>query len=162
MRKILVSACLLGEVVRYDGTQFATDSQLARWQQQGRLVSVCPEVAGGLPVPRSPAEIVGGDGGQVLAGDAQVIVATREPVTDYFLRGAFKALALCEKHQIQLAILKSRSPSCGNEQCYDGGFNRRLVEGQGVTAALLQQHGIRVFSELQLEEAARWLDVPGK
>ncbi len=157
MEKILVSSCLLGEAVRYDGTDCRVEGALSRWQQQARVVAICPEMAGGLSVPRLPAEIEGGQGLAVLDGSAEVIASSGISVSRYFLQGASRALALCEQHNIRLAILKSRSPSCGNERCYDGRFTGMLVAGQGVTAALLTRNGIRVYSELQLTEAEDWL-----
>jgi uncharacterized protein YbbK (DUF523 family) len=157
VQKILVSACLLGERVRYDGGDSrATSDALARWQREGRLVSICPEVAGGLPVPRAPSEIQGGDGNDVLDGRAQVRNASSD-VTSAYLAGAHQTLALAQASGARVAILKSRSPSCGNARIYDGTFTRTLRDGAGVTAALLARHGIAVFSEDQVDEAAAHL-----
>ena len=157
--KVLVSRCLLGHRVRYDGGASGPYAQLAQWQAEGRVIALCPEVAGGLPTPRAAAEIPGGQGVEVLAGKAAVITTEGEDVTEAFVSGARQALALVERHGIRLAILKANSPSCGNRLTYDGSFNGVKVEGQGVTAALLTRAGVQVFSELELEEAAKALGI---
>ncbi|RJG49450.1 DUF523 domain-containing protein [Motilimonas pumila] len=142
MEKVLVSACLLGAPVRYDGTSKAVQHPLlSRWQQEGRLIALCPEQAGGLSTPRAPAERQG----------ERVITVQGQDVTAAFLRGAQHALSTCLRHNISFAILKENSPSCGVTQAYDGSFQGQLVTGEGVTTALLRQHGIAVFSEQQLE-----------
>lgn len=156
-QKVLVSRCLLGHRVRYDGGASGPYGQLARWQDEGRIIALCPEVAGGLPTPRAPAEIPGGQGLDVLNGKAPVITCEGEDVTAAFMDGAQQALALVNRHGIRIAILKANSPSCGNVQTYDGSFSGVKVEGQGVTAALLAGAGVQVFSELQLDDAARAL-----
>ena len=157
--KVLVSRCLLGHRVRYDGGASGPYAQLAQWQAEGRVIALCPEVAGGLPTPRAAAEIPGGQGVEVLAGKAAVITTEGEDVTEAFVSGARQALALVERHGIRIAILKANSPSCGNRLTYDGSFRGVKVEGQGVTAALLTRAGVQVFSELELEEAAKALGV---
>ncbi|KMM78800.1 DUF523 domain-containing protein [Pseudomonas deceptionensis] len=155
--KLLISRCLLGHRVRYDGGASGPYAQLAQWQAEGRVIALCPEVAGGLPTPRAPAEIPGGQGAQVLDGTAPVMTVEGEDVTAAFVSGARQALALVQQHGIGIAILKANSPSCGNVLTYDGSFSATKVEGQGVTAALLIRAGVQVFSELQLEEAAEAL-----
>ena len=157
--KVLVSRCLLGHRVRYDGGASGPYALLAQWQAEGRVIALCPEVAGGLPTPRAAAEIPGGQGVEVLAGKAAVITTEGEDVTEAFVSGARQALALVERHGIRIAILKANSPSCGNRLTYDGSFRGVKVEGQGVTAALLTRAGVQVFSELELEEAAKALGV---
>ena len=157
--KVLVSRCLLGHRVRYDGGASGPYAQLAQWQAEGRVIALCPEVAGGLPTPRAAAEIPGGQGVEVLADKAAVITTEGEDVTEAFVSGARQALALVERHGIRLAILKANSPSCGNRLTYDGSFSGVKVEGQGVTAALLTRAGVQVFSELELEEAAKALGI---
>ncbi len=159
MKKILVSACLLGNPVRYDGRSKALDnSDLDALLAQDRIISFCPEVAGGLPVPRAAAEIQAGDGNAVIARQAQVKARDGTDVTDYFLAGAQQALALCREHDITVAVLTESSPSCGSGQVYDGNFNRSAVSGSGVTTALLRQHGIKVLNQHQLEAARRHLE----
>ncbi len=153
--RILVSACLLGHPVRYNGLDKKTDDDhLRRWVSEGRVVSVCPEVAGGLPVPRPPAEIAGGGGGAaVLSGEARVIALTGADVTLEFVHGADHALAKAAEHGIRVAVLKEGSPSCGSSYSYDGSFTGARVPVPGVTAARLAAAGLRVFSEHELAAA---------
>lgn len=155
MELVLVSACLLGEAVRYNGSDKRSDHAiLQRWRQEGRVVAICPEVAGGLPVPRPPAEIVNGAGGaSVLAGTAHVLASTAHDVTAEFIRGAEVAAQLAQSHGIRVAVLKEGSPSCGSSYTYDGTFTGTRAVHPGVTTALLQQAGVRVFSEHQFAEA---------
>jgi uncharacterized protein YbbK (DUF523 family) len=147
----LVSACLLGIRTRYDGGCCPV-YQLIQLAARGLAVPVCPEVAGGLPVPRPPAEIVGGDGQAVLDGQARVLTIDGEDVTEAFLSGARQALETAQCLGIRQAVLKEDSPSCGLGRIYDGTFSDRMVSGQGVAAALLQRNGITVLSEEDLEE----------
>ena len=159
MIKVLVSSCLLGEKVRFHGQDASCASEvLDRWRAEGRIVSVCPEVMAGLPVPRQPAEITGGDGHAVLRKDAYVSDSTGADITTVFLQGARLALEAALASQVRLAILKDGSPSCGSGFIYDGTFRGQRSQGQGVTAATLSRAGIRVFNERQLDEAARYLD----
>ncbi len=152
MHKILISRCLLGEKVRYDGGDNLLDNPILRtWQQQSRLVPICPEVAGTLPTPRPPAERIFD-----VAGN-KVITISGDDVTEQFNLGAQAALSLCQRHQIKLAILKQSSPSCGSEQIYDGRFVGQKIPGQGVTTELLRQHGIAVFGEDALADAEQFL-----
>ncbi|GAA1004990.1 hypothetical protein Aple_035670 [Acrocarpospora pleiomorpha] len=159
MDRILVSACLLGSRVRYDGrAKTSEDTLLADWRAEGRLVSFCPEVAGGLPVPRPPAEIERGSGGNaVLDGTARVLRPDGTDVTPAFVTGAHAALATARRHGIRLAILKEGSPSCGPLKISDGTFSGHTTPEQGVTAALLTAHGIRVFNEHDIAAAATYL-----
>ncbi|MDD2092001.1 DUF523 domain-containing protein [Pseudomonas guariconensis] len=156
--RVLVSACLLGQPVRYDGRDSGHPDLLQRWQAEGRVVPLCPEVAGGLPTPRPPAEIPGGQGAAVLDGQAQVVTVTGLDVSEAFLAGARQALALVREHGIRVAVLKAGSPSCGNRLTYDGTFSGVKVPGEGVTTALLRREGVLVFSELELEDAQRALE----
>jgi len=159
VERILVSACLMGRRVRYDGgAKTSDDALLAAWRAEGRLVPCCPEVEGGLPVPRPAAEIeAGADGSAVPAGAARVLTADGTDVTAAFLAGARTALAVATSAGIKMAILKEGSPSCGVLSVYDGTFSGRRTPGRGVTTALLEQHGIRVFTEDQIPEAAAHL-----
>ncbi|GGL98272.1 DUF523 domain-containing protein [Pseudomonas asuensis] len=157
MEKILVSRCLLGHRVRYDGGAHGPFDQLGAWLAEGRVVALCPEVAGGLPTPRPPAEIPGGQGAAVLEGKKSVITDTGEDVSAEFLAGAGQAIALVEQHHIRMAVLKARSPSCGNHENYDGTFSGRRVPGEGVTAAALRRAGIKVFNEGELDKASAYL-----
>ncbi len=152
-RKVLVSSCLLGERVRYDGVVKKTDSLLRELFLRGEVIPVCPEVDGGLGVPRPPSEILSGEGEDVLEGRSRILNSVGEDVTEAFVRGAYRALQLCRQYRIKVAILKSKSPSCSREKIYDGSFSRRLKEGRGVTVALLEREGIVVFDETQIEAA---------
>ncbi|WP_448213980.1 DUF523 domain-containing protein [Colwellia sp. MEBiC06753] len=150
MDKILVSACLLGAKVRYDGqAKPLLNRKLTRWQQQGRLITVCPEVAGGLSIPREPAE---------LQANGLVITTNGANVTAAFIQGAQHALHLCQRHQIRYALLKESSPSCGSQWRYDGNFSGQKIAGQGLTAELLIKHGIAVFSEENIEQLIELID----
>jgi len=152
--RVLVSACLLGERVRYNGNDaLCASGILDRWAREGRLVPFCPEVSGGLPVPRPAAEIGADDGRAVLRGAAQVRDREGRDLTPFFLDGARGALAAARAHDARVAILKDGSPSCGTGAIYDGTFTGTRRAGPGVTAALLEDAGIRVFSERELDEA---------
>lgn len=157
--KILISGCLLGEKVRYDGKAATVENNLlAQWQTEGRLVSVCPEVDGGLTIPRLPAEMSGSSNGKdVLMQIASIKRKDGADVTAAFLKGANHALAVAKKHNIKIAVLKDNSPSCASRMIYDGSFSGKKVPGQGVTAALLEENGIKVFSENELAAAESYL-----
>ncbi len=159
MKKLLVSACLLGDPVRYDGqAKKLQHDALDQLVAQQRAIAFCPEVAGGLSVPRAAAEIQGGDGSAVIAGNARVTTGSGEDVSAQFIQGAQQALDLCRRHGIGIAVLTEFSPSCGSGTIYDGSFTRERVAGDGVTAALLRAHGIRVFNQHQLADALACLD----
>lgn len=143
---ILVSACLAGCACRFDGSA-GTQDELARLVFEGRAVMVCPEEDGGLGTPRPAAEIVGGDGHDVLAGRARVMTGGGEDVTASYVRGAEVALTAARAAGAQTAVLKARSPSCGKSVIYDGSFSRTIRPGDGVTVALLQENGIEVVSD---------------
>lgn len=143
---ILVSACLAGRACRFDGAA-APDDVVTTLVAEGRAVLVCPEEDGGLGTPRPAAEIVGGDGHDVLEGRARVLTRSGADVTEHYVRGAQIALETARRSGATAAILKARSPSCGKGCVYDGSFGRVLQEGDGVTAALLQREGIEVVTE---------------
>ena len=147
--KILISACLIGEPVRYDGkSNLISNVLIKNWLAKGILLPLCPEVAGGLNTPRPPAEI-----------KANGLIKTQEgiDVTTEFQRGAEFTLQQALKYNIKIAILTEKSPSCGSQLIYDGTFSRKLIKGQGVTAKLLEKHGIKVFNQFQLIEADQYL-----
>lgn len=160
MDYVLVSACLLGQPVRYDGRSVPDgDAVLAAWQHAGCVIAVCPEVAGGLPIPRAPAEIEPGATAMgVLAGHARVMAVSGDDVTTHFVQGAHAALAVARRHHIRVAVLKEGSPSCGSSYVYDGHFARHRQPGAGLTAQLLRQAGLQVFSEKQWAQAHAWLN----
>ncbi|TWG05045.1 DUF523 domain-containing protein [Streptomyces brevispora] len=143
MESVLVSACLQGVPCRFDGRGKASPEMAAAIGER-RPVSFCPEVAAGLPTPRRPAEIVGGDGHDVLDGRARVVDDTGHDVTEAFLDGAGRALEAARRAGCTEALLMARSPSCGRGAVYDGTFTGELREGDGVAAALLERHGITV------------------
>lgn len=136
---ILVSACLLGENCKYSGGSNRCPAVL-EFVQGHRVIPVCPEVLGGLPIPRSPAEIV----------DGQVINRDGVSVDREFRAGAAKALEIARQQGAELAILQPRSPSCGAKEIYDGSFTGQKIPGQGVFAALLAEAGIPVLDAADL------------
>lgn len=146
---VLVSACLAGRACRFDGSA-NPDDEVARLVAEGRAVLVCPEEDGGLGTPRPPAEIVGGDGADVLAGRAKVMTKGGRDVTAEYVAGARIALKAAREAGAERAILKARSPSCGKGCIYDGSFTRTPQEGHGVTAALLLAAGLDVVTEEEL------------
>jgi uncharacterized protein YbbK (DUF523 family) len=160
VEKILVSACLLGAKVRYHGGDAACDHPiLQRWFEEGRLVSVCPERDGGLPTPRPPAEIVGPNAGEgVVQRFAVVRTAAGADISDAFRRGAETALETAKRLGIRIAVLKEGSPSCGSSFVYDGTFSGTRVAGHGVTTALLESNGVRVFDEASIDAAYAWVE----
>ena len=140
---LLISRCLCGEPCRYDGLSKGLDADvLGALSARYILVPVCPEVEGGLPTPRPPAERVGD----------RVCTQAGADVTAAYERGAQAALRLCRVHGCERALLKERSPSCGCGQVYDGTFTATLTQGNGVTADLLCQSGIAVYGESQVYE----------
>ena len=158
MIHVLVSACLLGEKVRYNGgDSLSSHPVLRHWIDEGRVVAFCPELAGGLGVPRPAAEIQGGSGDAVLDGTARIVTGTNTDVTAAFVRGATLASEAAQARSVRLAILKEGSPSCGSSRIADGSFSGAKVPGRGVTAALLERAGVRVFSELEIDAAAAYV-----
>jgi uncharacterized protein YbbK (DUF523 family) len=156
---ILISACLLGNPVRYDGTDLFIDHPLIKeWLDQGRLIPVCPEVEGGLSVPRAPAEIKTGDGKLVLGGKSRVIDSEGEDVTNSFIKGALKSLKMALDNDCVAAILTEHSPSCGSNRIYDGTFTNNKRDGLGVTTSMLEQNHIPVFNQEQLEDLQEYLE----
>lgn len=142
MNKILVSACLMGFRVRYNASEKARmNAQLARWQQEQRLVIHCPELAAGLPVPRPPAEIMSADGKDVMRGQARIIENTGQDVTAHYQLAAWLALRAAQESGCSAALLTDGSPTCGSEFIYDGSFRGIHKAGRGVAASLLAEHG---------------------
>ena len=134
--KILVSACLLGVSVRYDGKSKANEELIEKLKDYD-FIPICPEVWGGLPTPRVPSEII----------NDKVINKDGIDVTDNYMRGAIETLNLARKFNIKKAILKSKSPSCGKNKIYDGSFTGSLIDGNGITAKLLMDNDIEVLTE---------------
>ena len=148
MVKVLVSSCLVGSKVRYNASCLSIPEPELLWlTSKVELVIFCPEVSAGLPTPRAPAEIIAGKGVDVLDGLANVVGNDGIDVTTQFVSAAENALQLCQKQQIKYAILAEGSPSCGSSKIYDGTFNGIKIDGSGVTTALLERHGIAVYSQ---------------
>ena len=172
MEKILISACFLGEKVRYDGkANTLTHSIIEQWRVEKRLISVCPEVYGGLVTPRVAAEIqpvaikVNPPNPPSILQDKHALVKQNkiltqqgENVSEAFYRGANIALELCLENNIRFALLKESSPSCGSTTIYDGSFTEKKIAGEGLTTKLLRQHGIEVFGEHAIIELAALID----
>ncbi len=140
-QKIVVSACLAGIPCRYDGAA-RPDEEMMRLAKEKKAIPACPECMAGLKSPRPPAEIQGGSGADVLDGHAAVMNKEGIDITAEFLLGAEKFLAFVRANNAERVVLKSKSPSCGVSQIYDGTFGGSLIEGSGVTAALLLRNNI--------------------
>lgn len=138
---ILVSACLAGVNCAWDGRD-RLDPEIKKMVDSGLAKAICPEVAGGRPVPRTRTEITGGSGEDVLEGMARVYDENGIDVTAEFLKGAEAALNMAKRFNIKEAVLKSKSPSCGVGKIYDGTFKGKLLHGDGVTTALLKKEGV--------------------
>lgn len=139
--RILVSACLMGVGCRYDGKSNQLP-QLEQLMKQHTCIPVCPEIFGGLPTPRVPAER---QGSKIMTQDGQ-------DVTQQFVQGTAEVLRLADLYHCKAALLKERSPSCGSGQIYDGTFTKTLTEGDGLTAEMLKRKGISVYGESQIGE----------
>jgi len=141
---ILISACLLGVNCRYNGTGGSID-ELEELKECACLIPACPEILGGLPTPRPPAEITGD----------KVITCEGGDVTGPYHRGAQEALKLAKLFSARIAIMKERSPSCGAGEIYDGTFTHTRIPGDGIASALLKQNGIEVYGESRISEVIR-------
>ena len=146
---IFISACLLGIPCRYDGNSKPLPQLVELIQKNQLIIPFCPEIQGGLSIPRLPAEIVAGDGMMVLNGKAKVINEKGEDYSGQFLKGAEAVLRMAKELNPKLVILKSKSPSCGKGEIYDGSFGGSLKQGDGVTTALLKQDNFEVCSEVE-------------
>ncbi|WHY71013.1 DUF523 domain-containing protein [Fictibacillus enclensis] len=145
---ILVSSCLAGLEVRYNGTH-SLDNRISKLVDENKAVTICPELLGGLLTPREPAEIVGGDGEDVLDGKARVVEKSGNDVTELYIKGAYATLEKAKKMDATLVVLKENSPSCGSLMIYNGEFKGNKIVGNGVTSALLKRNGLQVISEEQ-------------
>ncbi|HEY0215389.1 MAG TPA: DUF523 domain-containing protein [Cellulomonas sp.] len=154
MLPVFASGCLGLARLRYDGRSVPVDSPVwQEWEVEGRLVQFCPEVAAGMPVPREPAEIVGGTAADVLAGRARVLGRSGADQTAVFLRAAELGLAQIRALRPALAVLVDRSPSCGSSVVYDGTFTGTRVAGRGLSAELLHREGVPIFTPESLGAA---------
>ena len=136
---LLISQCLMGCNCRYDGKSNRL-KQLSLLMEKYNLIPVCAEILGGLPTPRIPSERV----------ENRVVNQLGEDVTMQFVRGAQEVLKIAKLYGCTAALLKERSPSCGFGQIYNGTFSGTLADGNGVTAQLLAENGIRIIGESQL------------
>ena len=144
--KLLISACLFGQDTRYDGKNSKLSKDIFdRLSQKYELIPFCPEVEGGLLTPREPNEID--------STSKTLKLHTKDDIdnTKFFVSGAKKCLKLMQTHDIKVALLKSKSPSCSTKKIYDGAFNKTLIDGMGVTANLLSQNDILMYDENEIE-----------
>lgn len=145
MENVLISACLLGVSCRYDGLSKPLDAKIIEnLRSRYHLIPICPEIFGGLPTPRIPAEI---------QADRRVLRKDGKDITDEYKKGAKEALRLAKLFDCKLAILKERSPSCGSGVIYDGSFTGNKTNGDGIAAELLKKEGIRIIGESELYHA---------
>ncbi|NLV16272.1 MAG: DUF523 domain-containing protein [Syntrophomonadaceae bacterium] len=142
---LMVSACLAGINCKYCGGNNYSP-ELTEYLHSTPHILVCPEIMGGLSTPRLPAEISGGDGLNIIKGDARVLDSQGTDVTSQFLNGARACAELARLNKVTRAILKEKSPSCGGSIIYDGSFSGHTVAGLGVTAALLKEYGIEIIT----------------
>ena len=146
--KVLISACLLGDNVKYSGGNNLTPELVTLLEKYNvKIVKICPECFAGLPIPRVPSEI---RGDKVFSKDGW-------DITEEFLSGAEKTYQIAKRKRVDFAILKERSPSCGSTHIYDGSFSGNIIPGQGITAKRLTEEKIKVFSEENLEEIEKYL-----
>ena len=142
MKSILISACLLGVTCRYDGLSKPLDREIIeKLRAKYHLIPICPEIMGGLPTPRIPAEI---------SSDGKVLRRDGADVTENYIRGAQEALRLAEIFECDTALMKEKSPSCGAGKIYDGSFSKTLTSGNGITADLLQKNGLQIVGESEI------------
>lgn len=146
----LISACLLGIKCAWDGKDNYKSNKAIELLRSETLIPVCPEQLGGLKTPRIAQEIQGGSGEDVLNRKCKVLNRNGEDVTQEFIRGAEETLRTAKLFHIKEFIGKSKSPSCGCGQIYDGTFSGKLISGDGVTVALLKRNGIRIINEEDL------------
>lgn len=146
MKNVLISACLFGKKCRYDGKDNLLEC-LEKIEKICNLIPVCPEVSGGLETPRNPSEIIGD----------RVVMNDGTDVTDEYVKGAEMALETALKNDCKVALMKAKSPSCGSGKIYDGSFSRTLTDGDGIAVRLLKEHGVKVFTELEIDELLKFI-----
>jgi uncharacterized protein YbbK (DUF523 family) len=146
-KKILASACLAGINCTFRGTNNLNDKIKKIVVANQTAIALCPELLGGLDVPRENIELMGGDGYDVLDGRARAVSASGKDMTKSVIKGASSVLDIVKKYGIKEAVLKSNSPTCGSGTIYDGTFSKTLIAGDGVLAALLKRNGVKVITE---------------
>lgn len=147
--KIAASSCLVGFNCTYKGSHNLVPV-LQKMYEDGLVVCVCPEVLGGLSTPRDPAEIQ-------RRNPLVIQTCNHKDVTNEYIQGSFKALQILKENNIDVVVLKFRSPSCGSDGVYDGSFSHKLIKGQGVFAALCEENNIKVFNEFQIGELLKYI-----
>ncbi len=145
--KILISACLIGENCRYDGSN-KLNKELLKLTKYYDLIPICPEISGGLKTPRHPNEIK----------DGKVYTSKGRDVTDHFNDGAYWAYMIVKKYNIHLAIMKEGSPSCGVHEIYDGTFTGKKIPGEGITAKKLRSINVKVINEKEALDLVKCLE----
>ncbi len=149
MKNILISSCLLGENVRYDGGNcLITHSLLNKLEKKFNLISVCPELLAGMGVPRAPIEI---KNNEIINEQGKKLTHLFDPVKDHID-------ALVKDKKIKIAVLKEFSPSCGSHQIYDGSFSGQIIDGEGIISKYLKELGVTVYSEKNLSKLLSSLD----
>jgi len=147
---ILVSACLLGINCQYNCESDLTEKLLEFLKDKGEFIAICPEVLGGLPIPRDASAIVNGGEKDIDLKKVKVRSIKNKDVSNEFVKGAQRVLEIAKQNKVHLAILKAKSPSCGAGLIYDDTFTRNLIAGDGITAAMLKKHGVKVMTEKDL------------
>ena len=146
--KVLISACLLGDNVKYSGGNNFTPELVTLLEKYNvKIIKICPECFAGLPIPRVPSEI----------REDKVFSKDGRDITEEFLSGAEKTYQVAKNKEIDFAILKERSPSCGSSFIYDGSFLGKVIQGQGLTTRRLNRENIVIFSEENLKEIEKYL-----
>ena len=140
MEKLLISACILGTNCKYNGNN-NYNPLVEKLKERYILIPICPEEMGGLSTPRNPSEIL----------NDKVISSKGDDVTNNFISGANKALDITKKENISNALLKEGSPSCGSNYIYDGTFTKTKINGMGITARLLKNNNIKIYTEDEIE-----------
>lgn len=148
---ILVSSCIAGLEVRYNGTH-CLENKISQLIEENKAIPICPELLGGFTTPREPAEIIGGNGEGVLDGKAKVVEKSGRDVTELYIKGAIETLKQAKNVNATVVVLKEYSPSCGSSMIYNGEFIGEKIAGNGVTAALLKRNGLQVISEKQFND----------
>ncbi|MBM7602319.1 uncharacterized protein YbbK (DUF523 family) [Metabacillus crassostreae] len=151
---ILVSSCLAGFEVRYNGSH-SLNKTVRQLFTENKAIPICPELLGGFTTPRQPAEILGGNGFDVLDGKAKVMEKSGSDVTDLYIKGAYLTLEKALEVNATVVILKEYSPSCGSSTIYNGEFENVKIAGNGVTTALLMRNGIEVVSEESINSSLK-------
>ena len=146
--KILVSACLCGEKCRYNGS--SVSNNVVDTLEQKNIIKICPELLGGLLIPREPCEIVGGTASDVIRGNAKILGLSGKNYTKQYMRGVKEVINITKKNNVKMAVLKQKSPSCGYGKVYNGEFSGKIIEGNGILAEELLKMGIDSFVQTRL------------